>query len=43
MTVQDLADLARENTPRLLKQELLPMEEMLRQLLTPEARKPVYR
>ena len=26
-----MADLARENTPRLLKQELLPMEEMLRQ------------
>ena len=40
MTVQDLADLARENTPRLLKQELLPMEEMLRQLRPPKRRKP---
>lgn len=42
MTVQDLADLARENTPRLLKQELLPMEEMLRQLLTPEAAEALF-
>lgn len=42
MTVRDLADLARENSPRLLKQEILPMKEMLRQILTPEAAEDLF-
>ena len=42
MTVRDLTELARENTPRLLGQELLPMEEMLRKLLPSETAKDLF-